>query len=163
MIPTDKIVYRVSPIPDKITRIVRETLVSPQYKSLAAVVSVADGYGPCRSCLRLFDEGSDYRIFFTYNSFEGRAKLPDPGPVFIHKEDCVPYRENGFPGDLLNVPLLLEAFGDNAVLLSRVGVDAVNVNSQIEGIFADSDVRYINLRNREAGCFVATIERVTSL
>lgn len=163
MIPMDKIVYRVSPIPDKITRIVRETLVSPQYKSLAAVVSVADGYGPCRSCLRLFDEGSDYRIFFTYNSFEGRAKLPDPGPVFIHKEDCVPYSENGFPGDLLNVPLLLEAFGDNAVLLSRVGVDAVNVNSQIEGIFADSDVRYINLRNREAGCFVATIERVTSL
>lgn len=163
MTKIDTIAYRVTPISDEITRSVRETLVSPQYKSLVAAVSLANGYGPCRSCLRVFDEGNEFRIFFAYNAFEGRAKLPDPGPVFIHRDECMPFKGVGFPDDLLHLPLLLEAFGDDAVLLSRVVLDASKVNVQIGCMFDDPNVKYINLRNGEAGCFVATIERVNSI
>ena len=72
--------YRVIPISAEIVSEARATLVSPQYKSLAVNVSVANGYGPCRSCLRVFEQGTDRRIYFTYNSFAGRSSLPDPGP-----------------------------------------------------------------------------------
>jgi len=152
--------YKVIPISTDITSQVRATLVSPQYKSLTANVSVADGYGPCRSCLRVFDQGMENRLYFTYNSFEGRADLPDPGPVFIHHNECEEFTGDGIPIDLLNLSVLFEAFGDESKLISRQRMDASGADEQINSIFVNEDVRFINMRNAEAGCFIATIERV---
>ena len=56
--------FVIEPISSEIVNTVRESMVSPQYKSLPAIESVADGYGPCRSCLRVFEQGSDRRIYF---------------------------------------------------------------------------------------------------
>ena len=151
--------YRVYPVPNEIAAEVRQTLVSPQYKSLAATVSVANGYGPCRSCLRVFDQGNDHRIYLTYNSFDGRSSLPDPGPIFIHENECEQFNADGFPPDILNLPVYFEAFGDESVLIQRMRMERENAEGQIAEIFADSDVRFINLRNAEAGCFIARIER----
>ena len=152
--------FKVNPIPAKIAAEARETLVSPQYKSLQAAVSVANGYGPCRSCLRVFEEGKERRLFFTYNSFEGRAELPDPGPIFIHHENCERYSEEGIPADLLGLPVYFEAYGDGSLLISRRRMDPSIVDSQIRSIFTDAEVKFINMRNAEAGCFIATIDRV---
>lgn len=151
--------YKIIPISTDITSKVRAMLVSPQYKSLAANVSVADGYGPCRSCLRVFDQGRENRIYFTYNSFEGRGDLPAPGPVFIHHGECNVFANDGIPSDLLNLPVLFEAFGDESMLISRQAMASDDVDEQIRSIFMDQNVRFINLRNAEAGCFIATIER----
>src|SRR5690606_11118466 len=106
--------YSVISIDPALTTTVRERMVSPQYPSLSAVVSVANGYGPCRSCLRVFDQGNENRIFFTYNAFEGSSDLPDAGPVFIHERDCPRYEGNALPADLLGLPLLFEAFGEGS-------------------------------------------------
>jgi hypothetical protein len=152
--------YKVKPIPTSIATEARKTLLSPQYKSLKADVSLANGYGPCRSCLRVFDQGSDHRIYFTYNSFEGRSSLPDPGPIFIHRDDCGKYEGNGVPADLLDLPVLFEAFGDQSRLILRQPMNPGEADAQLGGIFGDTDVRFINMRNAEAGCFIATIERV---
>lgn len=151
--------YRVIPIDGEKVAAVRNDLVSPQYKSLAANVSLANGYGPCRSCLRVFGQGTDQRVYFTYNSFEGRSTLPDPGPVFIHLDECSEFGGNSFPPDLLDLPVLLEAFGDDSRLMSRHHLDRGHVDVQIGEIFRDDAVRFINLRNAEAGCFIATVER----
>jgi hypothetical protein len=151
--------YKVIPISTDITSEVRSTLVSPQYKSLKANVSVADGYGPCRSCLRVFDQGRDSRIYFTYNSFDGRADLPAPGPVFIHENECKEFAGEGIPQDLLNLPVLFEAFGTGSSLISRQAMDSDDADEQIRSIFTNEEVRFINMRNAEAGCFIATIER----
>lgn len=151
--------YKVIPISSDITSKVRSTLVSPQYQSLKANVSVADGYGPCRSCLRVFDQGNENRLYFTYNSFEGRADLPDPGPVFIHHDECKEFAGDGIPTDLLDLPILFEAFGDKSVLVSRQPMASNVADEQIKSIFADEDVRFIIMRNAEAGCFIATIEQ----
>ncbi|MGD9562399.1 MAG: DUF1203 domain-containing protein [Pyrinomonadaceae bacterium] len=151
--------YKVKPIPAAIASEVRDTLSSPQYKSLNASVSIASGYGPCRNCLCVFDQGADRRIYFTYNSFDGRSELPDPGPIFIHENECVPFDRDGFPDDLKALPLLFEAFGDESRLLSRTRLDPDRIDAQIREIFTTPDARFIHLRNAEAGCFVATIER----
>jgi len=151
--------YKVIPIPSEIAGEVRETLVSPQYRSLAASVSVANGYGPCRSCLQVFDQGNDRRIYLTYNSFDGLSPLPDPGPIFIHENQCERFYRDGFPPDLLDLPVYLEAFADNSQIVSRTSMDSETVDSQIVKLFENDDVKFINLRNAEAGCFMARVER----
>ena len=151
--------YRVIPISTELVNEVRQTRVSPQYKSLVANVSVANGYGPCRSCLKIFEQGTDRRIYFTYNSFSGRSSLPDPGPVFIHEHKCPAFDGPGFPPDLLGLPVLIEAFADESRLVLRQPVDAGSVDRQIASVFSDETVKFINLRNAEAGCFIARVER----
>lgn len=150
--------YKVVSIDNNIASTVRERLISPQYPSLAAAVSVANGYGPCRSCLRVFDQGNENRIFFTYNSFEGLSELPDPGPVFIHEYECPNYSGSEFPADLLELPLLFEAFGSDSDMRSRTPVQTDRVDEQIAEILTTPTVRFINVRNAEAGCFVCRIE-----
>ncbi|MDM7923581.1 MAG: DUF1203 domain-containing protein [Pyrinomonadaceae bacterium] len=150
--------YKVVALSDEIVSKVRGQMVSPQYPSLAAARSLANGYGPCRSCLKVFDQGNEDRIFFTYNSFEGVSDLPDPGPVFVHADECSRF-DGRFPENLLELPLLLEAFGPDSVMISRYELDRERYEEQIAELFAVDGVRMINLRNAEAGCFVARIER----
>ena len=151
--------YRVVAIPESILSEVRQTMVSPQYKSLAANVSVANGYGPCRSCLQVFDQGHDRRIYLTYNSFDGLSPLPDPGPIFIHENECSRFVGEEFPPDILDLPVYLEAFANESRLVERLAMDRESVNAQLSKIFANDQVRFVNLRNAEAGCFIARVER----
>jgi hypothetical protein len=152
--------YRIVAIPDEVANEVRQTLISPQYKSLAANVSVANGYGPCRSCLQVFDQGNDRRIYLTYNSFDGLSPLPDPGPIFIHENECARFDREGFPPDILELPVFLEAFADESRLVERVAMNREQVNLQIDKLFTNGKVRFVNLRNAEAGCFIARVERI---
>lgn len=151
--------YKIVAIPENISSEVRNTMLSPQYKSLAANSSVANGYGPCRSCLQVFDQGNDRRIYLTYNSFDGLSSLPDPGPIFIHEKECSRFAGAGFPPDILELPIYLEAFAHESRLVERVAMDRQSVDAQIKGLFANKQVRFINLRNAEAGCFIARVER----
>lgn len=149
--------YKVIPIPSEIAESVRENLKSPQYGH-PATVDVAKGYGPCRSCLKTFNQGKEERILFTYNSFEGLSDLPLPGPVFVHKDNCAEYSENGFPQDLIDLPMLFEAFGKNSEMIRRITVKKNEIDEQIQNLFVLPNVDYINIRNAEAGCFIARIE-----
>jgi hypothetical protein len=53
--------YRVSGISEQLAQTVRSTLQSPQYGH-PAHVEVASGYGPCRQCLKTFNQGQEERI-----------------------------------------------------------------------------------------------------
>jgi Protein of unknown function (DUF1203) len=150
--------YKVIPIPSEVAESVRKNMISPQYKH-TAFASIATGYGPCRSCLKVFDEGCEERILFTYNSFEGLSSLPLPSPIFIHKNDCEPFSGEGFPQDLIDLPLLFEAFGENSELIKREKVERRKIDEQIKACLNLPKVRYVNIRNAEAGCFIARIER----
>jgi hypothetical protein len=138
--------YQVIPIPEHIASDAREKLISPQYKSLKADVSLATGYGSCRSCLRVFDQGADERIYLTYNSFEGLSDLPDPGPIFIHRNECEPFNDDGFPPDLIDLPLLFEGFGENSELIQMEKVDASGLEDQIRNVFRQDGVKFINIQ-----------------
>jgi hypothetical protein len=152
--------FKVIPIASEIAQHARQALVSPQYKSLKAFVDIATGYGPCRSCLKTFHQGVDKRLFFTYNAFEGRADLPDPGPIFIHGDECAAYDADAFPPDLRELPMLFEGYDERGDLITRERAEKENIESQIYGILGSPLVDYIHLRNAEAGCFVARIEPI---
>lgn len=150
--------YKIVPISSEIARSVRENMKSPQYGH-PAFADTAKGYGPCRQCLKTFRQGAEERILFTYNAFENLSKLPLPGPIFIHKDECASFAGNQFPPDLIDLPLLFEGYGEESELVKRETFEKENIERQIAEIFAQTQVKYINIRNREAGCFVARIER----
>jgi hypothetical protein len=150
--------YRISGIPESLAQAVRSTLRSPQYGH-PAHVETATGYGPCRQCLRTFEEGKEERILFTYQPFVSPA-LPAPGPVFIHRHSCSSYNRFEFPEELRSIPLVIESYGAEGTLLEQRRVGDSPVESVLEDRMADGRVDYLHLRNGEAGCFIARVEPV---
>jgi len=151
--------FRVLPITPALAEEVRSTLKSPQYGH-PAHVELATGYGPCRACLKQFRTGNEERILFTFNPFQDLDEYPAPGPVFIHAKSCPSYDEpQSFPEELRSLPLTLEAYGENRWIIVRERPSADEIESSVERLLHTSGVRYIHIRNTEAGCFIARIER----
>jgi hypothetical protein len=151
--------FRVSPIDSALAEKVRSTLKSPQYGHPAHMERAA-GYGPCRACLKQFRAGEEDRILFTYNPFDSLDSYPSPGPIFIHAESCPSYDAPGsFPEELRSLPLTLEAYGADRWIIGRERPSASEIESCVERLLQTSGVHYIHVRNTEAGCFIATIER----
>ncbi len=151
--------YRVIPIPTKLARLARSTGKAPGYGHTAEhSIASADGYGPCRHCLRRTREGEG-RLLFNYNPYHGMDEVAVVGPIFIHEEDCQRYEAEGFPAELRGLPLVAQGhFEDGSGLLNRA-MDSEHPEACIDALFVDSRVGFITLRNAEAGCFVARVER----
>jgi len=152
--------FRVIPIAEDLALKVRESRRSPQYGH-PAHTEMATGYGPCRQCLRTFRTGQEGRILFTYNPFDGLDPYPSPGPVFIHEESCGSYASAGFPEELRTIPMVLEGYGEERWLVAQERIRDGAVEPAIETLLARPEVKYLHVRNLEAGCFIATIERVS--
>ena len=150
--------YRFVGVPAPIAAAVRTDLRSPQYGH-PAHVEVASGYGPCRSCLATFEAGAEDRILFTYQPFSEPGALPAPGPVFIHRDPCPRYEGGAVPERLRSVPLVVEGFGTEGRLIAQVRVGDRIVEDVVDEVMRTPGVRFGHLRNAEAGCFVARIDR----
>jgi hypothetical protein len=64
-----------------------------------------------------------------------------------------------FPQELRSLPLTLEAYGEGRWIIVRERPSAHEIEGCIERLLHTSGVRYIHVRNTEAGCFIARIER----
>ena len=151
--------YKIVPVSKTVADQVRETMISP-HGNLPAFSSIATGYGPCRSCLRTFKQGEEERIYISYDPFSGVSGLPLPGPIFIHAKKCSEYAGKEFPVELLSIPMLLEGFGDNSRLVTTENLDTERLEHQIKSVLKADGVKFIHIRNAEAGCFIAKIERI---
>jgi Protein of unknown function (DUF1203) len=150
--------FRYSGIPSALAAEARQTMQSPQYGH-PAHREVARGYGPCRLCLRTFVVDREDRLLFTYQPFQEPDSLPAPGPVFVHAEPCERYDALDFPPDFRSLPLVLEGFraGGTLVVQERVGTDPPD--AVVARVFGVPGVVYAHVRNGDAGCFMARIER----
>jgi hypothetical protein len=144
-------------IPEAVAREVRESMRAPDYGH-PAHKDLAQGYGPCRLCLRTFRLGVDERILFTYNPFEP-GSLPAPGPVFIHAEPCVRYDASKLPPDLRALPMVLEAYCRTGELVAQERAEGWAVDELLKRIFTADRARYVHVRNGEVGCFMARVEK----
>jgi hypothetical protein len=151
--------YRVIALPESVAREVRDTGRSPRYGH-PAPSEVANGYGPCRHCLRFFRRGEERRILFTYDPFDGTESLPLPGPVFIHEASCARYPEDGgFPQHLGEHRLTLQAYGRGRSLRAEEHVGDGRIEPALERLLSRPDVDYIHVRDTGAGCYDLRIER----
>lgn len=83
-----------------------------------------------------------------------------PGPIFIHERECDHFPEGDrFPERLRFIPLTFNAYGLGRKLLAQHRIDDGTVENAVRHLFSDADVSYIHVRNTEAGCFIATLER----
>jgi len=150
--------FRYAGIPSAIVGEARQSMRSPQYGH-PAHREVATGYGPCRHCLRTFRIGQEERLLFTYQPVQEPGGLPAPGPVFVHAGDCQRYEGPDFPPDLAGLPLVVEGFRTGGTLVLQERVSAEPPATVVARVLGTEDVAYAHLRNAEAGCFMARVER----
>jgi Protein of unknown function (DUF1203) len=152
--------FRFQGIPESIAVEVRSTMRAPEYGH-PAHLEIAQGYGPCRLCLRTFAIGSDERILFTYQPFLEAGSLPSPGPIFIHAQSCVRYDGLELPPDFRSLPLVFEAYKNGGLLLSQERVGAQVSDEALRQLFDGTNADYVHIRNGEAGCFMARVQRAS--
>ena len=150
---------RVIALPTDTMHRVLTTQKSPGYGH-PAHTELATGHGPCRHCLKPFRVGEDHRTLFTCNPFHNLAEIPQPGPVFIHSTPCERYNEDaGYPSELLSYPAVMDAYDTNQhLILQRRSTDR-NHPAILDELLSNKAVRYVLVRDREAGCFDFRAER----
>jgi hypothetical protein len=149
--------FRFHGIGEDIAVQVRKTMRAPRYGH-PAHQEVAQGYGPCRVCLRTFDIGVEDRILFTYQPFSEPGSLPSPGPVFIHAHRCQRYDACELPPDFRKLPIVFEAYGSGGRLVAQERVGAQSPEEVLSRMFGTGQANYVHIRNGEAGCFMARVE-----
>ena len=155
--------FRTVPIATDVAETARRERLSPQYGH-PAHTETASGYGPCRLCLDTFRVGEDERLLFTYDPFAGLDPFPSPGPIFVHTEGCSPFAApSGFPEPLRALPLVLEGYAAGRWLVAREHVLTGEVEAAVDRIFGHHAIAYVHVRNAEAGCYIARLERLASV
>lgn len=150
-------------IPTEVAETVRSTMKSPKYE-FPAYREVAAGRAPCRHCLELVKLNEEELILFTMDAFLGLPNSetvpPSPGPVYIHAEECSRYAgEDTIPETYRGRLLTLEAFGADRKLVEEVRATDSREEVLAAELFRNPEVRYINVRSTEAGCFLFRLER----
>jgi hypothetical protein len=149
---------RIVAIPTEVANSVRETMKAPTY-GFPAHAEVARDAAPCRHCLRAITPGEN-RILFTYDRFAGVESLPQPGPVYIHEQDCPRYSgDAGFPEELRGSPRTLEAYAHGRRLVAQDYVADGKYEPVIERLLDKQEVDYIQVNSTTAGCFTFRVER----
>jgi hypothetical protein len=150
--------FRIHAIPGELAEHVRRHRTDPVYGH-PVHAEPATGYGPCRVCLRPFREGSEERLLFTLDSFHGASSLPQPGPAFIHARECGRYAGGGFPQELEFLPLWLEGWGADGRLRRQDSAAGADADLAIADLLASPGVSFVQVRNAEAGCYLARAVR----
>jgi len=150
--------FRVQGLPEWIAAEVRETRTSPIFGH-PAVAEVATGTGPCRSCLGLFEVGTEERLLFTYRPESGDGTTGAPGPVYIHGSECERWDADALPSALLELPLLFEGRTSNGTIVASLQTTGDDVGDVIERLLGLEEVEFLFLRHGEAGCHIARLDR----
>lgn len=151
--------YHVVPMPTPIAEEARRTGKAPGYgHPILAGAAPAGGYGPCRSCLRRTREG-ERRLLMSYNPYREPGQVPVVGPVFIHEQPCAPFAGPGFPEELRGLPMVLQGHLRDAAGLVNRRLEGLDPEAEIEAMLGDPQIEFLTLRNAEAGCFIARVER----
>src|SRR5215469_11835091 len=146
-------------IPTEIAEQVRTTGKSPHY-GFPAHREVAAGRTPCRRCLQLIEHRQEERLLFSYDPFRELGQPPLPGPVYIHAEPCTRHSGGGaIPEQYQGHLLTLEGYGADRALLKEIRVSNGAEQEAAERMFCEPEIRYVHVRNTEAGCFLFRLER----
>jgi len=104
--------------------------------------------------------GEERRTLFTCNPFYKLAEIPAPGPVFLHTEMCERFDEAaGYPVELLPYPVVLDGYDLEQGLVAQRKVTDGGQEAAIREMLEDDAVRYVLVRDLEAGCFDFRVER----
>jgi hypothetical protein len=151
--------FRVVAIPSEVAEQVRTTGKSPNY-GFPAHREVAAGRAPCRHCLKLIRKDEEELLLFTYDPFRELGEPPLPGPVYIHATECPRHPESDvIPEEYRGRLLTLEGYGSDRALVREIRVRDGAEERAANELLSEAQIRYINVRSTEAGCFLFRLER----
>ena len=150
--------FIVYPVAHEIADLARTTRRAPVYGH-PVHEELASGTGPCRECLSTFRIGDERRLLFTYSPFP-ESTLPQPGPIFVHAEACVPHSGKGYPEGLRSIPVMAQAFRDDGTIAAPRRLPMGDEATLLAELLNEPHVKFVHLRHAEAGCFVARAERI---
>ncbi len=155
--------FKIQPIKTKVAQAIRETMIDQAGHQLSVSIANENGYGPCRSCLKQFTAG-ERRILFSYSPNAVDHPYNETGPIYIHAEACEPYQETDtFPPEVENgrikFPLVFRAYNEKGMVVSSVLQNGEPASTTIESLFENEKVAFAHVRNAQAGCFVAHVDR----
>lgn len=113
---------------------------------------------PCRRCLRDAEPGERVRLL-SYDPFTGASPYRQPGPVFVHVDDCAPDVGAGLPEQLTRRTLSLRAFDRHHMMRGGAVVPGSELEEAAATALADPEVAYLHVHNAGPGCFAVRIDR----
>ena len=152
--------FKVFPIPDEVTRRLRETRIDDFGHKLSISVATENDTGPCRSCLSVFVPGEG-RLLFSYAPNQCDHPYNEVGPIYIHERECRPYTDyDAFPLELRSrQPITLRCYASDGMMIDGELVGQRSVEEVIEKAFENQQIKYLHARTASVGCYIARIER----
>jgi hypothetical protein len=100
-------------------------------------------------------------LLLSYDPFPDDARSPyrQPGPIFVHEEDCAHEPNDALPDQLTRRLLSVRSFDADHLMLGGVVVDGSELEGTAERLFGEDDVSYLHVHNAGPGCFAARIDR----
>ena len=122
----------------------------------------AKGWEPLRCCLRLADPDESV-VLISYAPFTTTSPWTEVGPVYVHAEECAGHRdETELPSRLRTGPRVLRGYDrDRALLYDHVRVvdEGVDLEAELDALFADDVVHTVHIRAFETQCFTYAVTR----
>jgi Protein of unknown function (DUF1203) len=119
-----------------------------------AVRRVAEGYEPCRRCLRRAKAG-ERLLLLPYDPFTVPSPYAGEGPVFVH-ETC------GEPGvgldQVRGSVVSLRAYDEDAMLVEAEVVPGERLTERA-GALLDGDAAFLHVHFAGPGCFAFRVDR----
>ena len=79
--------------------------------------------------------------------------------MFIHSAGCERYDGETLPESLRPLPLVVEGYGTAGALVAQRRVGSAQFEAVLGEVLESAAVEYAHLRNAEAGCFIARVDR----
>jgi hypothetical protein len=80
--------------------------------------------------------------------------------VFLHAEECERYVETaGYPAELLRFGVVLDGYDAKQMIRRRETVADGSQEATIQEMMCDPLIRYVMVRDAEAGCFDLRVEK----
>lgn len=141
-------------IPDEIARLARQRLLDGYGHRL----HVERNQAPCRSCLRISKEPEDL-ILLSYQPLRDTNPYAEVGPIFVHADECEPYRSREFPADFLERELVVRAYNLEGRIADAVVAAPGEAERAAAAFLASAHITEVHVRHRSYTCFDFKIVR----
>ncbi len=128
-------------------------------KMIKMIVDEKPGY-PCRASLEDAEIGEEV-ILLPFEHHKTTSPYHSSGPIFIRKNAKTrDLSINEVPKMLLHRLLSLRMYNKNGMMLDAKTIEGERLKNEINEIFKNNSVSYIQIHNSSPGCYNCQVNRV---
>lgn len=120
------------------------------------------GSMPCRHCLTNIKAGEEMLII-AHRPFESVQPYAEQGPIFLHEEQCLRYKENRTPPKMFleQEHYLIRGYTSDERIKYGTGkvIKTSSMADECAAILADIEIKFIHVRSASNNCYQCRVER----